>query len=151
MAELVDALDSGSSGRTARGGSSPPFRTLAFFSLCVLVALWAAGCRTASTPRDRAREAVDALYDRLGAAERILEEHRGQQGAALWALRDLYHEHADDILAWRKVSPKLGEILDDDAKAKHTKRLDEFRKRIEVLVVAYPKPRPLLEAVSRLY
>ena len=90
MAELVDALDSGSSGQCACGGSSPPFRTMSIF-VCLLAVgcliIGGTGCKSeAQTNAEEAFEETLTLHDQV---YRILETNVDKPKVALDELRKL--------------------------------------------------------------
>ena len=92
MAELVDALDSGSSGQYACGGSSPPFRSLSFLAckttrsfktwvvMLLLLLMTTHGC----APRGEAE--VAEIRAHLSNMTQILERHQNEPRRAMQEL-----------------------------------------------------------------
>ena len=141
MAELVDALDSGSSGQYACGGSSPPFRTkkrlrrvaarlLLFAALLSAPTLLVAGC-------ERGAPQIDALLMHTDAVVALLEQHRGDARAALAAVEAYEAEHADALRRLREESKTLR--LDLGTKAKRElhalwiEKAETLRRRVDAL------------------
>ncbi len=102
VAELVDALDSGSSGQHACGGSSPPFRTIVRV-LWVGACLWGCGVPGA--------EALDELTAHLEASTKLLEANRGKPGEALRALAAYQQKHSEDLLELERRCHVLRQAL----------------------------------------
>jgi hypothetical protein len=116
---MADALDSGSSGLCACGGSSPPFRTR-FLYLVLVVVLGGsgliAGCRS------EGERYIDEMADTLHEAARIMKSEENPQRASEKTLAYL-QEHAvrmriiqsrlDDTI--RTLNPGQRKILADYA------------------------------------
>ena len=102
MAELVDALDSGSSGQYACGGSSPPFRTWCLqgdglWRLLIgrLVIALLCACSIGCTPRgstelDEVRRHTETMID-------IMHRHRHSPSVALTQLEQYESDHRAEL------------------------------------------------------
>jgi hypothetical protein len=96
VAELVDALDSGSSGQYACGGSSPPFRNrLAQHAgtLALTVLLVGSGCGTAGSPE------LAELQERTRRVGQIMDKHEADPVRALEVLTAYEVRHRDELKA----------------------------------------------------
>ena len=103
MAELVDALDSGSSGQYACGGSSPPFRSLSFLTLkatrstkawlvtLLLLLMTTYGC----APRGEAE--VAEIRSHLSNMTQILERHQNEPQRAMQELERYESDHQAEL------------------------------------------------------
>ncbi|MEY3013935.1 MAG: hypothetical protein RIT45_2670 [Pseudomonadota bacterium] len=179
VAELVDALDSGSSEQCARGGSSPPFRTtpdlidLDESGLDVPAqhpqtvsrfSAFRAGLRTAAMlgwvvfalgcSKSPADVLVEESFVHLEAAAEMLERHAGDTQALVIAVMHYRVAHRDDFVRLREQGEKrIAELSDADRRAfygRHRSRFASLSGRIEALVKRYPDERLALRTVRPL-
>ena len=117
VAELVDALDSGSSGQIACGGSSPPFRMSLLLAAAtfLLIGLAGVGCKsdaekTVETTLESTLELHDQVY-------RILETNVDDPDAALTQLRKLEESSREQRKRYRQDGQTAIQALSDEARA----------------------------------
>jgi hypothetical protein len=117
VAELVDALDSGSSGQYACGGSSPPFRIRLLVLLTCLLGTAACGIQGEAE--------LESLAAHLEAATSVLETHASDPVKALEAL-SAYEEENQVTLAEveRKCRILRKELSARDKRALHLVWID---------------------------
>jgi hypothetical protein len=135
VAELVDAQDSDSCGQIARGGSSPPFRTILLLILLSALVLLA-GCKS---DEQKYMEESFALHEEVFA---LLERNTSDPAAAIAQLTELEsnsREHRAEVK--KKLQAALNELTDQERKAftdKARKRYDELRTKFGEIIKAYP-------------
>ena len=121
--------------------------TVAMVVLAAVLALTAASCKSEH------EKFIDEGMSRLEDAIEILEEHKGDQAAAVKALNDYIKEHWLEIDRYQRRGQELYSKMSADEKAKQaeasSKRLLELRARIETLVRTYENPRELLNIIAR--
>ena len=144
MAELVDALDSGSSGQYACGGSSPPFRRpllLGFrrkswlnLVLSLVFALPLVGS-SACSPRGEAE--IAEVGKHVGAMSRILEVHQEEPQRALEELEKYEAEHREALADLnhrvKDLRPQLTSAEKRELSARWKNEIEEFERKLEKL------------------
>ena len=144
VAELVDALDSGSSEHCARGGSSPPFRTpcdnsrrvivpasglgcglgsrcvsrstLAARLLCAVMSYAALCCASVACQRDPAEELADQGMAHLEEAVAMVEAHAPNTVALASAAMHYRLKHREALETLRKQGPTRLAALTPEAR-----------------------------------
>ena len=100
MAELVDALDSGSSGQYACGGSSPPFRSpvgLMRYTLKLVLALAIMGTLSLGGCTTRGEAEINELTVHVSEMTELLDRHKDKPELALDALEQYEAEHREEL------------------------------------------------------
>ena len=147
MAELVDALDSGSSGQYACGGSSPPFRSPLIkrvptnrwlnFLLLILFVLANAGA-TGCSPRGE--EEVSEVRKHVAAMSKILEAHQEEPRRALEELERYEAEHRAALTDLnhrvRDLRPQLTSSEKRELSTQWKLEIAELEKKLETLNTA---------------
>lgn len=144
MAELVDALDSGSSGHYACGGSSPPFRMPFKWAAIALIGLAIASLGCKSESEQAVESAMDQTLNLHDQVYRILETNVDNPEAALNQLRKLEESsraerkklRADGIAARDELSEESKAAFIKHAKEKH----DEYSGKFAAILLRYEKP-----------
>jgi hypothetical protein len=137
VAELVDALDSGSSGLTPVGVQVPPFAP-SFLVLVLLLAalLSAAGCKT--TEQKLLEESL-ALNEEVF---QLLNDNIAEPGTAIRKLTELEETSRDARRQLREDFKAAFEKLDDKAKKTFEEegraRYEEYATKFQTVVKRYP-------------
>ena len=146
MAELVDALDSGSSGLIACGGSSPPFRTVTHRSTAGVTALLvigllvplvlSAGCKT---EEEKLRDETVAIHEQL---LEILKDNVDKPDQIVQVLHKFEAESREKRQELKKAGLKRMEEMSDKKRAsfiaENRKRHDKLSERFANAVKEYP-------------
>ena len=132
MAELVDALDSGSSGQYACGGSSPPFRTFGVGSLVLGLIL---GLFTACTLDGQ--DELDRVLTHVSAITDILEQHSSEPRVALEKVEAYEEGHRVELAQLDERVRELRHKLSSSAKrqllARWSAEVKGLKERLERL------------------
>ncbi len=134
VAELVDALDSGSSGQYACGGSSPPFRIPLFLFALSLLALIVGGVGCKSEAEETVESTLEGTLELHDQVFRILETNVDDPDAALSQLRKLEESSREQRKLYRQngktaleqLSEESRKAFTDHAAEKHSEYAGKF-------------------------
>ncbi len=147
VAELADALDSGSSSRKAVGVQVPPFALLILMSLFVLSGATACASRH------------EAFFDEqdvhLQAALSILAAHPGDTDAVCADLDRYMEDNQERLMDARALRSQIWQGLSAqgrDAFAREAdKRQSEVRQRLMTTIKTFPEPARIMKRIRELY
>lgn len=120
-----------------------PARILALLALLVLAAC--------SSDADRIAEAG---LERIEQVNAILEQHKGNDDAALKALTDFEFEHRQEVADFRRKGIEVVGALSSQERDKHTAKwgpkVMEQRARTETLLRTFTAPKDLIKVIGRI-
>jgi hypothetical protein len=117
--------------------------------LLLVVILLAVGCKS------DAEKLTDEAVERLDEAAKILEEHKGDEAAALEALVAYERSQRQAVDAFRRrgldILAKLPEEERKKIAEESAERIREARARLENLLRTYDNPKEFVQIIVRLY